>query len=449
MIPRRAPLFRLLGSLLLAAPGLLVPAFSEEKAQEPWSPRPYIEKALAARKAKDYAAFRENMATADRIAPGHPDFLYYLARAEALSGEPSRAVEHLLHVAAMGMIYPAGEEPDFEPVKSMPKFQEALKRFEENRAPVHRSSPAFGVPEKSFIAEGLAYDPVGDLFYVGSVHLRKIVSVSRSGAVREFASRVSGLWGAFGMKVDSRRRILWVASSALPEMEGFRPEEEGSAGVFQFDLRSGKLMNKYLLREPGRKHVFGDLAVSLQGDVYVTDSSSPAIYRILRREDRLEPFLDPGPFVSLQGIDFSADGKSLYVADYSRGLFRLGLEDRKPELLSRPEDAVLLGIDGLVRHGDALVGVQNGTRPNRIVRLVLDGRGSGVKSLEVLEANSPGMDGPTLGVVKGDDFLFIANSEWDAFEKDAAAPDVERLREPAIFKLPLAEGGKDGGLSHR
>jgi sugar lactone lactonase YvrE len=425
--------------VLIAILSASLPGWGAAPAEDPapWNPRPWIEKALAAREAKDYAAFRENMESAVRISPGHPGYLYYLAMADALTGDPAGALTWLGRVAEMGMIRSPGEEPAFAALQEKPEFQSLLGRFERNRAPVARGSAAFQVPEKSFLAEGLAYDPVGDLFYVSSVRRRKIVSVSRGGSVRDFSGKEDGLWGAFGMKVDSKRRILWVASSALPEMEGYRPEDEGKAGIFRYDLTTGKLLKKYLLQEPGGKHTLGDLAVSERGDVYVTDSSSPVIYRIRRRKDRLETFLTSGPFLSLQGLDFSEDGKSLYVADYSRGIFRVGLSGREAVLLTRPGNLVLLGIDGLYRHRSGWVAVQNGTRPNRVIRLSIDAAAPGVRSLEILEANTPGLEGPTLGVLVGEEFYYIANSEWEAFDPDPAAPAQDRLREPAIFKLPL------------
>ena len=54
---------------------------------------------------------------------------------------------------------------------------------------------------------------------------------------------------------------------------------------------------------------------------------------------QLEAWLKHDQFVSLQGLDFSADGKTLYVADYANGLWRVDLATRTPTLLAAPARA--------------------------------------------------------------------------------------------------------------
>jgi len=97
----------------------------------------------------------------------------------------------------------------------------------------------------------------------------------------------------------------------------------------------------------------------------------------------------------------------------------------------------LLGIDGLYFHRGALVGVQNGVNPARVVRLQLGKDSKSVRSFEVLEANSPFFDEPTLGVLVGDDFYYNADSQWGAIDKDGHLAPLEKMREHVILKLKL------------
>jgi len=60
--------------------------------------------------------------------------------------------------------------------------------------------------------------------------------------------------------------------------------------------------------------VLGDVIVSPTGDVFTTDSASPALYRLRANGRALEPIAAGEPFVSLQGLALSADGQRLFVA---------------------------------------------------------------------------------------------------------------------------------------
>ena len=101
--------------------------------------------------------------------------------------------------------------------------------------------------------ESIAYDPVEEAFYIGSTRKGKIVKVDKEGKVKDFIRpRQDGLWMVVGMKVDARRRVLWVNSSGGGSLIGYKESDSMPAGVFKFDLRSGKLINKFVLRWSGR-----------------------------------------------------------------------------------------------------------------------------------------------------------------------------------------------------
>src|SRR6185369_95939 len=96
------------------------------------------------------------------------------------------------------------KDTDFDSIKDSVEFKEILKRFDDSRKPIVRSSTAFTIHEKGLITEGLAYDPVEETFFVSSVHKRKILSVSRTGETKTFASEQDGLYSVLGMSVDAR-----------------------------------------------------------------------------------------------------------------------------------------------------------------------------------------------------------------------------------------------------
>ena len=115
----------------------------------------------------------------------------------------------------------------------------------------------------------------------------------------------------------------------------------------------------------GNKHVLGDLVIAKNGDVYASDSLTSKIYRIEAGRDELEIFLSGDAFSSLQGLAFSPDEKSLFAADYSRGVFRIEIATKKVSQLSMDAATNPIGIDGLYFYGGNLVVVQNGFRQLR------------------------------------------------------------------------------------
>jgi hypothetical protein len=101
-----------------------------------------------------------------------------------------------------------------------------------------------------------------------------------------------------------------------------------------------------------------------------------------------------------------------------------------------PPDSVSdYGIDGLYRHGNRLIAIQNGIQPHRVVAMKLSGDGLAIESSEILAMNLPEFDEPTLGTVVGDDFYFVANSHWNRFDADNNLPDD--LVGPIVLKIGL------------
>ncbi|NQV86034.1 MAG: hypothetical protein HQ492_03055, partial [Woeseiaceae bacterium] len=84
---------------------------------------------------------------------------------------------------------------------------------------------------------------------------------------------------------------------------------------------------------------------------------------------------------------------------------------------------------------DELIVIQNGVRPNRVSALKLSEFGLAIASSRLLAANLEQFDEPTLGVVRGDDFYFVANSHWNRFDGEYNLPDG--LAGPIVLKVPL------------
>ncbi|HZM87709.1 MAG TPA: tetratricopeptide repeat protein [Blastocatellia bacterium] len=399
--------------------------------------RYYRQQAAAAYKAKDYAAAIENFKKAAELIPDHPTLHYNLACVYALAGKKQQALASLAKIAEMGVIMPIEKDGDLDSIKGTPEFKLILKRLEASKLPVVRSTTAFTIHEKGLITEGLAYDPVEETFFVSSVHKRRILKISKKGEVETFASEQDGLFSALGMSVDAKRRHLWVTSAAFPQMVNFKKDEQGLSAVFKFDLRSNKLLKKYVLSNETKKHALGDLVIQSNGDVFTTDSLSPAVYVIRAQKDEIELFLEDPGFGSPQGLAFSLGEQHLFMADYSTGLFDIDVKTKKVTHLAPLAGATMLGIDGLYFHKGGLIAVQNGVNPQRVLRISLSKDLARAERLEVLEANNPVFLEPTLGVLVRGTFYFIANSQWPLVDENGKLAAEERLRDPVVLKINL------------
>ncbi len=373
-----------------------------------------------------------------RRRPGEVFTLYNLACGQALNGQSEAAVRTLEEILARRVASNIAADTDFEPIRQTEGYRSVLARMNALRKKRVSSGAerAFTIPEKGFVAEGVAYDTVTRAFFVSSVRRRRIVRVDRRGRITDFvpAGR-EGLKSALGMRVDPKRRRLWVASEAVPSMDGYRKGDPRDAAVLEYDVDSGRLKKQHLPPEKGDPPGFDDLTLTPDGTVFVNDGFNSRIWRIPPGGE-LEVFLASETFGGTQGMAASADGRTLYVSDY-RGLFAVDIASRRVTAIPVPPDLSLNGIDGLVFHEHSLIAIQNGIIPHRVVRLDLAPGGLAISKASILEMNHPDFDEPTLGVVVEGALYFSADSQGQKFLDEKRPITAGEMRDAVILKLPL------------
>ena len=394
--------------------------------------------AVRAYQAHDMPAFLAHAREAQRLRPDHGGVTYALASAYAMAGDTAGAFAMLRRFALLGYTADVMADSDLAPLREAPGFATIRRAIARNGEPIMRSRAAFTLPERDLLTEGIAYDPRSGAFFVGSVRHRKILRIDRSGRVGEFiAPARDGLWAPLGMRADSARGVLWVATTAVPQMEGFDTADAGRSGLFAFDLATGALRGRYFLPTDGAPHALGDVTLTRGGDVYASDSRGPGLYRVRAGADTLERFLSSPLLLSAQGMALDRAERTMYVADYARGILSVDLATREIRPVPAVDGVLTLGIDGLYADGGDLVGVQNGVTPYRVVRLHLDGTGRRIVSVQVLERARPDYAEPTLGVMVGRAFFYVANSQWERFRDDGTIDAPGELRAPLVLRLPL------------
>ena len=409
--------------LLLAIVLATLPLVADDVADS----RRLQQEALTAYKDKKPDLFLKKIRAASDLRPQHPTLLVQLAVALAANDQHQNALGVLDRVAAMGFVYTL-DDAELQPVRALPRFARIAKRFEANAKAIGTAKHELTVDRLGMIPEGLAYDAKHRRWLISSVRTGTILSISSDGEPKVL---VDVPWGVFGMAVDAKRGVLWATTSAVAQTEEFRPEDKGKAALLKIDLDSGRILETLPAPDDGAAHHFGDVAVAPDGEVFVSNGAA-VIFRVAG--DALEPFVR-GSFPSMQGI---APGRNvLYVADYARGILVVDRRTRDVHALRVPPNASVLGIDGLYLVDDStLIGTQNGTNPNRIVRIRLAPGALAVSSVETLLANAPDMGDPTLGTVVGKRFFFNANAQWELFGGDGRIADPLQLKPAVVLSVP-------------
>lgn len=380
---------------------------------------------VAAYQQQDYAAMVDAGEHALIARPAYPGALFNLALAHALNRDPRAALRYLDNLLEKGIDFGVAEMDEFAQVRELDEWADYQRRVRKLHEPFGEAVVAFSHDDPTFVPEGIAIDEHGALL-LGSI--RKGI-VLRDGDV---LSDRQGHWSVFGMRFH-RDGSLWFASAAVPQMAHVG-EDLGKTGLFQLDVQSGDIKRAAILEQHAPEQVLGDLVIV--GDiVYATDSLTGAVYRYDIEADEFAVLTPRATFGSPQGLVLDETGAFLYVADYLGGLFRVSLADGGIEKLQVAGAVSDYGIDGLYRHGNRLIAIQNGIRPHRIVSFDLDDTGLAIRRVSVLAANLAEFDEPTLGVVDGDEFFFVANSHWNRFDRDQALPGG--LSGPIVLKIDL------------
>jgi CubicO group peptidase (beta-lactamase class C family) len=386
----------------------------------------HIQGGLEALERGDTAGYLEGTGRAFALAPTVPPVAYHHARALTVAGMTDSAIFLLDRLAREGAVavFEAAEDSAFTRMAATQAWRGVMERIGKARQPISHSSPAFELAERDLTAEGTAWDSRTRTLFLSSMYKRKIVAIAPDGAARDFiASGQNGIGPVVGLEVDPVRRGLWAASMILPEA-GIPLADTTYSGyglLFHFDVDSGRLRRRYLLRpKNGVRHGFNDLTVLPDGTVYLTDSSAGAVYRLTPGAASVVEVVPISTYVFPNGITRSDDGRRLFVS-HGGGIDRIEVATGKRTLLAAPDSLNLTGIDGLAFYRNSLIAHQP-TWFQRVIRLRLDARQARIASWEIIERHHPRFAQPTTGEIAGDSYYYIANAQLRRFRDGKIFP---------------------------
>ncbi|BEO85149.1 SMP-30/gluconolactonase/LRE family protein [Serratia marcescens] len=306
--------------------------------------------------------------------------------------------------------------------------------------------------------EGVAWNARAGAFLVSSLRGGQLGLVYPDGRYRRFSTG-KGLITTSGMLVDAERnRVLVCNEDVGVSRNSAAGTRNRVAQVLEFNLDTGALQQTYDLSSLSHGPTLpNDLTLDAQGNIYVTDSFQPQIYKIDRttrqvsilvRSSLLLPAEAPaaaqGTQPYLNGIVYHPDGY-LIAADYTRGLLWKVTLENAPAVSEIRLPRRLKGPDGLrLKNANELVIVQSypGRTGGMSGDVSLLSSTDGWASAHIVAVAAPsGLDGPT-GAALRDGEVWVVNSRYPKLFADVA--QAESVKRFSIVKVAFAPPAADG-----
>jgi len=373
-----------------------------------------LAKAGAAYTSKDYLTFRKTLESLRKLRPNNSEYMYQLVIAHALLDEKSQAYDLMLKMQQQGLAYDFMESDDTVNIRGTEVFEYVNDLMKLAEAPMGESETAFVLPESVLMPAAISWDESRQKFLIGTIAEGQLFAVGKDGQVEELlkADDANGMWAILDVLVDQPRNRLWITSAAIPGFSRFDPIDNGRSALIEFNLETLELIRWYPVPVDGQAHVLGSMVLSSKGDIFIADRILPLVYSKAATEEKLKPVLALRTLVSLRGIAMQPDDRIMYVADREMGIMVVDLQSSQARLLEVPETLNVGGIDGLYLKDNRLFVIQNGIKPQRVMRLQLDASGTKVETVRPLAVAQPEFDFPNFGTFEGDNLYFFANSQW-------------------------------------
>jgi sugar lactone lactonase YvrE len=211
--------------------------------------------------------------------------------------------------------------------KEIVKAQEVTK--------VKKLPNAFALKETSLYPEGIVYNDVTKKTYVGSYFKGKITTLDLNGKMTDFIKDET-LVAVVGLAVDTKNNRLLVCNSDAGISKRSGKTTTGQlAQVIAYDLTTGKKLKTIDLSKlfPGG-HFLNDLVLDAKGNIYVTDSFSPVIYKIDTNDTPSvllsnDNFKVPQGAFGLNGIVYHKDNYLIVGKSFGGKLYKVALDNSK------------------------------------------------------------------------------------------------------------------------
>lgn len=264
------------------------------------------------------------------------------------------------------------------------------------------------------VPEGIDYSPNKDEFYLTSIAQSKIIKLDRKTGKQEgfIESKEYGFRPGAGALVDNKENILYA-------LGGYFMFRDSLTSLFSFDLNSGKLLNRYYIKDTG-DHFLNDLIMDKKGNLYLTNSKDSSIYILEKGSNSLKLFFKSAEIEYPNGIAISDDNTKLYVTSYYKGVRSLDIQ-RKAILNEIDTIGYSHRIDGLEFYNGHLYAIQKGQGevPNNFKRIILNEEQNRIIGEEIIDdySHNPYLSSPLTFCIANNQAVVIGNSNLEYLDQ--------------------------------
>jgi sugar lactone lactonase YvrE len=290
------------------------------------------------------------------------------------------------------------------------------------------------ITDTGLYPEGIDYDSKNEKFLFSSLQKGAVYAMNTKGEISVFATS-SKLVLPTGVYTDEIRNRLIVGNADLGISQKSTAASAGTiASVSIFNLTSGALIKEIDLKNftPNAGSCLNDIAVDAVGNIYITDSFSPNIYKIDTSFTAslfvTNALFQPAPNqFGLNGIVFHPDGYLLAVKTDTSKLFKISISN--PSNITEVTGTSFSAPDGIeLDKNNNLVIVENGLALGKTY--TFSSTNNWTSATKISETNIGKEEFPTTAALASDGNVYVISSKLGKLlsgDKSQSSYTIQRI----------------------
>lgn len=280
-----------------------------------------------------------------------------------------------------------------------PSYAQTVTLEQSATEKIHISKPAL-------FPEDIKYNAKTERFIVGSFREGAVYEIDDEGTA-SLLVKDDRLISALGIQLDPARNRLYVATANLGASIKTAKNIKKLAGLGVYNLETGQTLTFIDLGAllPVQPHLANGITMDNSGNIYVTDSFSPVIYKVNASGEAsifLESETFKGEGINLNGIVYHPEGYLILAKKSDGRLFKIPTENPENFVeIKLPKQ--IFGLDGvtLVNNEEIVVVANRASGVNTNSAFALYST-DGWRSAQITGTYNFGDVYPTTNVVKGE-----------------------------------------------